>query len=500
MSIIIDLAMQMQMLSLQLQLQQSKEREEISKTEREHIKATAAGVRGVSLQPSQLCKQMINRQVEPWFKPLRANLSKFNYSSDVLEASVQSNWQDVFKKLHASAASNGVHWWDGHKTFWLKQPHGDDSNRKAPDGVAVADRPVTGRYPDHHLVLAITDNKCSRHGKFTNDDKGKLFEYCVTLLQFYQTLRHCMPCSLFDGRYAQCFLVSRSELRKTPYIANFTRVFDLSMQEDMLLYGGFLSDRDSMWYNISKLHTNVGDCIGYGASGLVFSHIGDPCCVIKIPYTSSLELVEYEREVYKTLITSSPGLSCIHPEDDDQNHFLLLRNKFERLNISFGFDVSILCSLIDRKDAPLCVLHAQGWVHCDIRPENIMQIPGLLRLALVDLGAARRISAPPSIYDHGTLHFASDRVRGAYFSKNPVTLEPADDLISLARCILLLQVSALSFRDTIHELGQDQEKISLFWGAIEKRRFAVQLMRLANQTDYVGMCALIHQEYDAFAE
>ena len=83
----------MQILSLQTQQQQSKEREEEfkaqqeqskvqqehskaqqekSKTEREHIKARSAGVRGVSLQPSQLCEQMITTQVDPWFKPLRA--------------------------------------------------------------------------------------------------------------------------------------------------------------------------------------------------------------------------------------------------------------------------------------------------------------------------------------------------------------------------------------------------------------------------------------------
>ena len=400
--------------------------------------------------------------------------------------------------MHADATANGIHWWDGHGTFWLKQPQDDDSNRKAPDGVAVADRAVIGR-PDPYLVLALSDNKRSRNGNFTNDDKGSLFAYCVTLLQFYQTSRHCMPCSLFDGRYAQCFLVSRSELSKTPYIAKFTRVFDLSSKEDMLFYGGFLSHRDSMWYNLSALHTHVRDCIGYGASGLVFSHIGDPCCIIKIPYVSSVELVEYERSVYKTL-TASPGLCCIHPEDDDRNGCLLLRHKFERLSISFGFDVTILCSLIDREDAPLRALHAQGWVHCDIRPENMMQIPGLLRLALVDLGAARRFPTAPQPFVHGTLHFASDRVQEAYFSKKPITIEPVDDLISLARCVLLLQISASSFRDNIHELGQDQEKIILFWKVVEKRRFAGQLLYLAKKTDYVGMCALIQQEFCAFPE
>lgn len=88
-----------------------------------------------------------------------------------------------------------------------------------------------------------------------------------------------------------------------------------------------------------------------------------------------------------------------------------------------------------------------------------MKISGILRLALVDLGAARRFPAAPQRSRHVAL-CVSDRVQGSYFSKKPNTIEPVDNLILLARCVLLLEVSASSFRENIHEVGQDQEKIS----------------------------------------
>jgi serine/threonine protein kinase len=84
-------------------------------------------------------------------------------------------------------------------------------------------------------------------------------------------------------------------------------------------------------------------------------------------------------------------------------------------------------------EGPLKNLHDAGFVHCDLRPENIMRCDDKGESSdwvLVDFGAARSSSAD-DLFEHGTVSFASENVRSAYFSKSPIKIQPKDDLESL---------------------------------------------------------------------
>jgi hypothetical protein len=488
--------------------------------ELERIKAHAAGVRGVSITASQLAKTMAGVQIEPWFAAVgnikfdevsvsenaaggagdqvftTANRTKqtFFTQDGVKEKPVQAAWSATFSRVCEIAAANGVNWWDGHATFWLKQPSDDGSHQTAPDAVAVENRPVSGT-PDPHLVLAFSDNKDSCSGRFTEGDKGTLFKYCVATLQFYQPQRPFMPCSLFDGQYAQCFKVVRTNLIDQPYVGNHTRVLNLSQRHDSLLYAGFLSDHAAMAFNLSNLHNDADICIGSGATGLVFSDKTDTTAVIKIPFSNSN--LQIERNVYSSL-PSSPGLPHLHSKDIAGTDCLVLQPKFERMG--YSINVSPLCSLIDTEDAPLRVLHKNGWLHCDLRPENIMAIPSSTRLALVDMGAARRIGAPASLYEHGTLTFASPEVQTAHFGQHCIQLSVQDDLISLARCAAMLQFHSTSFCDQVHKLGRNENHIRTFWAQLEGTRFLTSLMEKATACDYDGICTVLLAQCSSIPE
>jgi len=150
------------------------------------------------------------------------------------------------------------------------------------------------------------------------------------------------------------------------------------------------------------------------------------------------------------------------------------------------------CSLIDSEKAPLRVLHSAGYVHCDIRPANVMRIPGSDRLALVDLGAARAASDAMTCYAHGTLVFASPKLRGAFFNGTLVQRTIMDDLISLAYCVI---VSMFSMFDAASQVLHVDSNIDSFWQQFNDRLFACQLLKIAESGNYTAMCTLIMDQH-----
>jgi eukaryotic-like serine/threonine-protein kinase len=69
-------------------------------------------------------------------------------------------------------------------------------------------------------------------------------------------------------------------------------------------------------------------------------------------------------------------------------------------------------------------LHARGWVHRDVKPENIMCFEG--RWKLMDLDAAVRAGTQPPIM--GTLGYMAPEV---VLSQGPVVAETSSDCFSL---------------------------------------------------------------------
>jgi hypothetical protein len=477
--------------------------------QRENLKAHQAGVRGLSVQPSVFAQEITGHHVEAWFDPANIRFNSVTksevgdfvagdahghgvYTQDsASEAVVQSAWAPSFMRVFELAAEHRVHWWDGHTTAWLKRPGEHDTNRKKPDGVAVAFRPVT-TVPDPALVLVLTDNKESRPTGFTNDDKGKLFVDCTTILHFYQPNRPYFPCSLFDGHRAQCFRVVRTNEPSAPFRADYTRTFDLSRQEDARLYAGFLSDYEAMAFQLGESHPRATDQIGAGATGMVFAHEEHPDAVIKIAYKASRCQLIRERQIYtrlRELGPQSPYLPGLHVSDDPSSQCLILQNKFQHLTIPRAFDVSRLCTLINCEAAPLRRLHALCCVHCDVRPENLMQ-KSQDQLALVDLGAARFLDEGASSYEHGTLIFASDAVCSAYFSKAPIQVGICDDLISLVRC-----ATAFLYNIPYNDVKRNEKDIKNLWADYSHSPFVISAMKAAGEVNYDDLCELFQAQW-----
>jgi hypothetical protein len=356
-----------------------------------------------------------------------------------------------------------------------------------PDAVAVADRAPAG-HPDPTLVVAFHDNKKSRSGHFTGEDQGKLFVYCVLVLEFYQHERPFMPCSLFDGRFAQCFRVVRSrEPTGHPFYADRTRVLDLSLADDAQLYAAFMTDRANSGYSLAKLHPKAVEVLGRGGTSLVFSHADDPNCVIKVPYNTSN--LAHERTILDEM-GGVAGMIKRHEDDAPDESCLLLTPRLKPLK--HRLHLARFVTLID-EHGHLRLLHGKGLVHCDVRPPNIMAASTECRAALVDFGAVRRagVTAP---YDHGTLSYASDRVLHAYEHNTPIAMAASDDMASFARCVIAVYHN-LCEDDRLHT--RDVHQIRACWRDITTvSRFARELTMLCSRSppDYDAVCRFLGAE------
>jgi len=133
-------------------------------------------------------------------------------------------------------------------------------------------------------------------------------------------------------------------------------------------------------------------------------------------------------------------------------------------------------------------LHARGFVHCDVRPPNIMKAAGnAQRAALVDFGAARQVGAE-DYFTHGTLNYASPRVLDAYSAKEKINVTVTDDMLSFARCVIAVYHNIL---DDERLCMNNVDRIRACWREIDGvSLFAKTLMEFCNHhpPDYDNVC------------
>jgi hypothetical protein len=485
------------------------------------LEGRSKGIHGASMSPSALAKTMPPVRVEPWFQEAKVKFNDVTVIdvepigdakaktkqfvagnankacvftqtaaeiSKVSEDDVQKAWTPSFQHVMGVAQKNSVYWIDGHASKWLKRP--TDEDETAPDGIAHA-RAVSGK-PDPALIVGVHDNKCSRGGNFTNDDRGKLFQYCLVLLQFYQPARIFIGASLFDGCFAQCFKVCRDGA----YTTEATRVLDLRVAADARLYAGFMTSSRAMGWNIGKIAPCAGEYLGRGGTSVVFAHLDNTDYVVKVPLAEQSHLLERERNMLLRIGTISSRLVHIVEAECKEKDWLVLSPRFSRLKIFAPFDITLFCSLIGDKSSPLRALHIAGYVHCDLRPDNIMTTANGNELALVDVGAVREAGVA-GIFDHGTVSFASNGVLKAWASEDQsFVFKPADDLVSVVRCVLVMDSMAESFRKHVWELGRDANKILSFWREKEKLYpWSKVMMQAAEQCDYDALCEHIRRRH-----
>jgi len=192
-----------------------------------------------------------------------------------------------------------------------------------------------------------------------------------------------------------------------------------------------------------------------------------------------------ERSVLKR-IEGRSGILRLHEEDkDDDPCCLLLTPKLEAF-VNLKQLLPLLVTLIDEQ-GQLLQLHTLGFVHCDVRPPNIMKATGNRRAALVDFGAVRTTEECTQ-YTHGALAFASPRVRSAYSHERAIRMLPTDDMVSFALCAIALYHNCVD--DERLHTGIVAE-IEECWDEVTKlSKFAADTLRLCsdNPPNYEAVC------------
>jgi hypothetical protein len=381
---------------------------------------------------------------KPWWQPadIKFNSKAAGSSAsrkvpvtveDVNEAAVEDAFFRTFKNalLSADVVARGVHWFDGHSTHWLRRPS-SDASLLAPDGVCF-DRPVVGMNPDARHIIGINDNKMSRNGKFSHDDRGKILNYLGIIMEHYQKDRHEIGASLFDGRYAQCFRLERSSHFRN-WRLHCSTVMDCSVQADAQLFAGFLRSKSAFGWTEGDVPSECGLLLGVGSVGRVFMHSSHQGCVVKVARQGDNNYLRVERNNLLAIKDAGVDMrNMVHLSKHDSNDpgFIVLAPVFDSVCPWPSKGRINLDSLADFVIGPIKALHRAGFVHCDLRPENIMRRRGGDNsLVMIDFGAAR-LQTTDVLFEHGTLSFASSRVLTAFIKNDPLRITSADDLESL---------------------------------------------------------------------
>jgi hypothetical protein len=390
--------------------------------------------------------------------PLTMETTQADGETETKEAHVEAVFFPTFANVVLNAEKSGLFWLDTHKEYYLKRPTAGASGL-APDGTGFSRKP-TGT-PDPRMIVGIHDNKIPRGGKFTPDDRGKLIKYLAIVMEHYQTERKEIGGSLFDGRYAQCFRLERRGRRG--FILHRSRALDCSKELGAKQFAGFLSSKQAHgWYN-GATPKFCGDLLGVGTIGAVFAHNERDTIVVKVPRIQGSKWFKRERDNLKAMDSDGvnrQGRVYISSHDTDDDSYLVLEPRLQPTSwpAPLHADLSRIADLVK---GPLKALHDKGWVHCDLRPDNIME-DSQEKLALADFGAARRAD-DVLLYEHGTLTFASTKVRSNFHANVPFKTTAADDLESLVYvAYAMMAMSEQDVRD-LRSLKSDKEQLNQFW-------------------------------------
>lgn len=339
--------------------------------------------------------------------------------------------------MSEDAIQKGFHWWDGHATKWLRRPS-DDASKLAPDGVC-SEKVIPGdTTPSPSSVKMINDNKRSQGGKFELDDIGKLIHYLAIIMDHYLQDRKEIGGSLYDGKYAQCFRLERSsDYRRWRLYCS--PVMDCSERSGALLFMGFLLSDDACGWSERRVPAICGEFIASGSVGRVFKHREDDNQVVKVCRDAHTEYLHREADTLRQLSSMAIDCSRMVSVVKQEPSYLVLSPRYDPICPWPGGGLVNIASVTGLMLGPLKALHDGGFVHCDVRPDNIMKRrndPAVW--CLVDFGAVRKTDCGPLQYDHGTVSFASVRVLEALRDNTLLTMSAADDLESLVRVLYVL--------------------------------------------------------------
>ena len=369
------------------------------------------------------------------------------------ETAVQalSKWR--IGSLLPRAQKQGLFYVDTHSHKCLAHP-GHSDCPVGPDFVMVADNQQAPESINARKVVIVGDWKRASDN-WTNSDIGRMLNY-LQLVLLWQPQRAHAHGIIIGGAKAQCFVVTRARNNAVLGVsAKCTRLLLLGKKADAQLVAAFLLDRPASGYNIPQPPPSAGDLLGVGATAAVFAHKTRADCVVKQALTGREGLIAHERAMLGRVrefwtADDKEDHTLLHLAEDtavDDAAFpnaMFLTPRFSPLvqpgrqrtaNLS---DFCCNLATLILPDGHLKRIHEAGVVHCDLRPPNIMMVPGAQKAALVDFGASRAADASMP-WHHGTLRYASDRVLNLLQQNGleaDIEMRKSDDLVSLARCII----------------------------------------------------------------
>ena len=370
---------------------------------------------------------------------------------DEPETAVQAVSERRIGSLLPRAKQAGLFYVDTHSHNSLAHP-GNITCPVGPDFVMVADNLQAPQSINARTVVIVGDWK-KASDSWTNSDIGRMLNY-LQLVLLWQPQRSHAHGIIIGGAKAQCFCVTRARNNAELGVsAKCTRLLLLGEKADAQLVAAFLVDRDASGYIIPQPPPTAGEFLGVGATAAVFAHNTRQDCVVKQALVSREDLIAHERAMLGAVWTfwtadGKDDKTLLHLADDDDAvelpNAMILTPRFGPLvqpgrqrtaNLS-----EFCCNLatLILPDGHLKRIHDASIVHCDVRPPNIMMVPGARKAALVDFGASREagVSMP---WHHGTLRYASDRVLNLLQENGlqaEIEMRKSDDLVSLARCII----------------------------------------------------------------
>jgi len=336
-------------------------------------------------------------------------------------------------------------------------------------------------------VAIIGEIKTKRDmGNFGDKDCGEVLTYGEKCLEF-QPNRSEMIVFLTDCHIIQFFKIEKGDEEKKIY-------FQTGQSDVRTLNGNpgegvgqlatlLMFDRETLQMTNPipnfENHRNVKivHYLGKGATSEVYLAT-DPNnreYVIKSfnPKKFGSEVIDNEKLVLDTLAAVDRNLQLAIPTVVEQTKNMLL---IEPVGVPFN------CNLYGCHVAQIIqvlkVAHDAGYVHRDIRPENLLRVSDEQAL-VIDWGFAERVDFKGPY--RGTLHFASDAVLDDLLSNGVHKVSRQDDLHSLVRAVY-----AIMHKDAINPLLQLEEfdRIKGFWQEKFKKKKWKDFEEIAENADY----------------
>ena len=173
--------------------------------------------------------------------------------------------------------------------------------------------------------------------------------------------------------------------------------------------------------------------------------------------------LEHEASVYKAIKFNNSLIELLYFHPTAPNSYLVLEKFGRNLNAFLHNKCAIRLQILEELGIALKALHGAGYVHCDVKPQNILvdSHEGTVRLKLCDLDSAERVG---ELFQHvgGALKYTEQWVAPeVYFGRGgELRVSPAMDVFSYGLIAAVLFDDAISAHKTI--LPRKSENVLYF--------------------------------------